>query len=87
MNARQYRKKPLPVSAFLWDGAVCYDHLPAGTIHSVYTALDGAAVGCIETSEGRVSIRQGTHYIVGPGHGGEFWPVEKSIFEATYESI
>lgn len=83
-----YRKKPLPVGAYLWRGeAFAPSHVPSGTIHSIYTMYDGSIEATIETSEGAVKIASGQHYIVGPGAGGEFWPVRKDIFEMTYEAL
>ncbi len=87
-SPRQYRKKPLPVTAYLWQGeAFGPSHLPPGKIHSIYTMLGGRVLGTINTAEGPVTIAMGEHYIVGPGAGGEFWPVRKDIFEETYERI
>lgn len=83
----KYIKRPIPVEAFLWRGETNIPGMPPGTIHDVYELLpDGAVGGCIDTLEGRrLEIRSGEHYIVGPGAGGEYWPVRKDIFEATYE--
>lgn len=81
----KYIKKPIAVEAYLWSGnAFAPSHVPPGKIHDIYETLNGAIVGMIDTSEGAVHIRAHHHYIVGPGAGGEFWPVRKDIFEATY---
>lgn len=81
----KYIKRPVPVEAYLWKGeAFAPSHVPPGKIHSVYGTLHGGMLGTLETSEGPVQIRSDWHYIVGPGAGGEFWPVRKDIFEATY---
>lgn len=85
-SPRQYRKKPIAITAYLWDGqAFGPSHVPPGKIHSIYDTIHGGLLGTLETSEGPVNIRSEWHYIVGPGAGGEFWPVRKDIFEATYE--
>lgn len=85
-DPRQYRKKPVAVTAFLWQGeAFGPSHIPPGKIHSIYEMLDSRVIGTLNTAEGPVSITSGNHYIVGPGAGGEFWPVRKDIFEETYE--
>lgn len=85
-NPMLYKKKPLPVMAYLWDGAVFPpSHVPPGTIHTAYEIIGGVVGGHINTREGVLKITAGEHYIVGPGAEGEFWPVKKSIFEATYE--
>jgi hypothetical protein len=85
-NPQLYKKKPLPVMAYLWDGAAFSpSHVPPGTVHSIYELPSGQRGGHINTREGVLTIFAGEHYIVGPGAEGEFWPVKKSIFEATYE--
>lgn len=82
----KYIKRPIPVEAFLWRGEVTVDGMPFGTIHDVYELIpDGQVGGFIDTLEARtLEIRSGEHYIVGPGYDGEYWPVRKDIFEATY---
>jgi len=52
------------------------------------TVLAGQAPtgGTIPTLEGDHTYEAGD-YIAGPGQAGEFWPVKRSIFEATYEPI
>ena len=85
-NPMLYKKKPLPVMAYLWDGAAfAPSHVPPGLIHSTYEILGGRIGGLINTREGVLGIISGEHYVVGPGAEGEFWPVKKSIFEAAYE--
>lgn len=83
---RTYRKKPIDVKAYLWEGDINLD-LPAGTIHSIYEMSEGHIYGKIRSREGELTIRAGEHYIVGPGAKGEYWPVEREIFEATYEEF
>lgn len=39
--------------------------------------------GVIPTLEGTHTFEEGD-YIAGPGTAGEFWPVKRAIFEATY---
>lgn len=39
--------------------------------------------GIMATLEGDHTFEEGD-YICGPGAGGEFWPVKRAIFEATY---
>jgi hypothetical protein len=50
------------------------------------TVRAGQAIraGVIPTLEGDHSFEAGD-YICGPGAAGEFWPVKRAIFEATYE--
>lgn len=52
------------------------------------TVRAGRAIrsGVIATLEGRMSFEAGD-YICGPGAGGEFWPVKRDIFEATYAEV
>jgi hypothetical protein len=51
----------------------------------VATVQAGQAIsaGIIPTLEGDHSYEAGD-YIAGPGQAGEYWPVKRSIFEATY---
>ena len=44
------------------------------------------APGIIPTLEGDHSYEAGD-YICGPGQAGEYWPVRRSIFEATYVPV
>lgn len=52
----------------------------------VATVRAGRAIrgGTIPTLEGEHTFETGD-YIAGPGAAGEFWPVKRAIFEATYE--
>lgn len=51
----------------------------------VATVKAGKAIqgGTIPTLEGDHTFEAGD-YICGPGAAGEFWPVRRDIFEATY---
>jgi hypothetical protein len=81
----RYVKKPVPVEAFIWNGSPFLpSHVPPGKVHDVYETLNGGVMGILDTDTGRANIRAHHHYIVGPGAGGEFWPVKKDIFERTY---
>lgn len=42
--------------------------------------------GTISTLEGVHTFEAGD-YIAGPGQAGEYWPVKRSIFEATYQAL
>jgi len=44
------------------------------------------ASGTIPTLEGEHTFEAGD-YIAGPGAAGEYWPVKKAIFEATYVPV
>ena len=52
------------------------------------TVRAGRAVrgGVLPTLEGDHTFEAGD-YIAGPGAAGEFWPVRKDIFEATYAEV
>ena len=74
-------KKPVPVEARRFDPAADYDEAL-----SVTTWCGGRPVdeGCeIGTLEGTMLARPGDWII--KGIRGEFYPVERSIFEETYE--
>lgn len=76
-----YVKKPIPVTAIQWNGYQDNEKCkPAVITRSGSSGWSGFE---IETLEGWLKLVPGC-YIVGPGYKGEFWPVEKEIFEATY---
>lgn len=49
-------------------------------------ARRATASGDIETPEGVMHYETGD-YIVGPGVGGEYWPVKRLIFEESYSVV
>ena len=53
--------------------------------HKTAKVRAGQAIrsGTIPTLEGDHTFEAGD-YICGPGAAGEFWPVKRAIFEATY---
>ena len=79
-----YRKKPIPVRAVRWfgpeDDAACRPAMITPSGDPSFTGYE------IETLEGWLRLTPGC-WIVGPGHKGEYWPVQADIFEATYEEI
>ena len=89
----KYRKKPIVIEAELFemgmeDGYACY-HLMGDFIG--FYEKGGALpktnrVPAIKTLEGWYEVQVGKHYIV-TGIKGERYPVEKEIFEETYELV
>lgn len=83
----KYRKKPIVIDAVMFelgteDG---YDKF--------LESLGGGVRGIkmvekpyIQTLEGHYPVEEGRHYIV-TGVRGERYPVEKEIFEETYELV
>ena len=49
-------------------------------------AYQAETEGTIETLEGAMHYQPGD-WILGPGAGGEFWPVRDDVFRATYEEV
>lgn len=87
MNQGYAIKKPIPVQFAQWEGR--YGEPPQvkqpgpGLEHLL--PVDGLLnSGIIETPEGPHVIREGD-YVMGPGAAGEYWPIRKEIFEATYD--
>ncbi len=84
---KKYRKNPVEVEAILLTEnniEFVYDwlksnHCRVGKPNSVKELL-------IETPEGAMRAKAGQHYIV-KGVKGEFYPVEKDIFECTYDEV
>lgn len=91
----KYRKKPIVVEAELFemgmeDGYGCY--LLDGQFIGFFESGEGRALPksakkpAIKTLEGWYEVEEGNHYIV-TGIKGERYPVEKEIFEESYELI
>jgi hypothetical protein len=61
---------------------------PVREYRKTATVMAGQAPtgGTIPTLEGDHTYEAGD-YIAGPGQAGEFWPVKRAIFEATYEPL
>lgn len=71
-----YVKKRIPVQAIQWYQPVFHPEVQVE-----------AKTGCyfIWTIENqRLYLTEGC-WIVGPGHKGEYWPVDNEVFAATYE--
>jgi hypothetical protein len=89
----KYRKKPIVVEAELFemgmeDGYGCYQ---LDTTFIGFCKKDGALPKCnrkpaIKTLEGWYEVEVGKHYIV-TGIKGERYPVEKEIFEESYDLV
>lgn len=81
-NARRYRKKPVVIRAWRWDGedmwglqAFCGDAviIPDGEFPR------------IRTMEGDMTVNPGDYVI--RGVRGEFYPCNGDIFRETYEEV
>ena len=91
----KYKKKPIVIEAELFemgmeDGFACYfldgkfiGHFESGNGKALPKACRKPA---IKTLEGWYEVEVGKHYIV-TGVRGERYPVEKEIFEETYELV
>ena len=98
-ESKQYKKKPVVISAILWDGSI------QATIKSlefmeqnVFTNYDKTSKAfmdyhqsCvvdgfkIKTLEGDITASVGDYII--KGVQGEFYPCKPDIFEQTYETV
>jgi len=87
MNEGYAIKKPIPVHFVQWEGK--YGHpeqvkMPGPGLEHLLPVDGLLNSGIIETPEGPHVIREGD-YVMGPGAAGEYWPIRKEIFEATYD--
>jgi len=88
MEVKKYVKKPIPVEAVL----LSFENIfkvkewieSYGIRCKILEENDGEICLMIETLEGDMIAKPEKHYIV-KGIKNEFYPVEKSIFEETYE--
>jgi len=74
-----YVKKPIPVRAVQWNGPEDNEKCEPAFITTCPNGYE------IATYEGWLKLIPGS-YVVGPGAKGEYWPVEREIFEKTYVS-
>jgi hypothetical protein len=88
---RQYRKKPVVVTAMRYDGTrasatriVAWAGGASGMIDEVTHAGHGYRLS-IATLEGEMQARPGDYLI--RGLAGEFYPCKPNIFEASYERV
>ena len=85
-----YVKKAIPVQAIQWNGPEDNEKVMPAIVDKINVDRAGGelAIGFdayrIQTLEGWLNLVPGS-YIVGPGHKGEYWPVDREIFEATYQ--
>ena len=83
----RYRKKPVEIQAWQWDGDPCSLKEAPEWVHVEieFNGTEGEADVWIETLEGNMTVSPGD-YIV-KGVFGELYPCKPNIFEATYEAI
>jgi len=88
---RVFRKKPIEVTAFLWNGSndimEWANNVSMGSRTSLhYRWLENTyETLTIKTLEGEMNVAKGDWVIC--GIQGEFYPCKPDIFEATYEEI
>ena len=91
---KQYRKKPVVVTAIQWDGKNLEEIKDFVGDSLNYSILDTAwEVGkgipyvymAIKTLEGSMEVSKGDYVI--KGVKGEFYPCKPDIFERTYEEV
>lgn len=84
---REYRKKPVVISAVLWDGndRTWQSVLDLADKHAdaLFVNADGSAT--IETLEGAHRANVGDYII--RGVKGELYPCKPDIFAATYDEV
>ena len=89
-NVKQYRKKPVVIEAFLWNGKSIeeLDTFMGEQKHD-YTnepkGRNGGYLVNIKTLEGIMTANIGDYII--KGVKGEFYPCKPDIFQATYEEV
>lgn len=86
MSAKSYRKKPVVVDAWQWDGSDNEAYLITAWIGQAQVRWDptGTRIG-IHTLEGTMWASPGDFII--KGIQGEFYPCKPDIFWGTYDEI
>lgn len=86
--ANLFRKKPINVEAIQYVGGFMSWHDIRDFVGKAlfpYMIEPNSEDIMIETEEGRMRAHVGDWIV--KGSFGEFWPVKKEIFEATYEAV
>lgn len=78
---KKYRKKPVEIEAFQWDGK---DLMLLNHFVETGIIVDSGAV-YIPTFEGNMIVSAGDYII--KGVNGEFYSCKPDIFEKTYEIV
>jgi hypothetical protein len=86
----QYRKKPVVIEAWLFNGQDRYawpDWLKwdQGVFYRLTDETEGVGTVHIPTLEGEMTAQRGDWII--KGIKGELYPCKPDIFEATYEAV
>lgn len=94
MNPSRFRKKPVEIEAFGYDGTNSSEVVAWADTERVFTVPDGpdrdlrrpdSALLVIQTLEGMLTATVGDWII--RGVAGEFYPCKPDIFDATYEAV
>ncbi len=87
----KYRKKPVIIDAWQWDGSegmaiqLIQNNTVKGSVQKVLEGETPTVAFRIFTLEGAMSVSEGDYII--RGVEGEFYPCKPNIFEKTYESV
>lgn len=90
----KYRKKPVVIEAFQYDGDIANINAPEWAIAAInngamfYDSEDSEKPTCelfIRTLEGNHHVSVGDYII--QGVNGELYPCKPDIFEKTYEKV
>lgn len=86
----KYRKKPVVIDAFQWDGVAPYEDWPEWLKDAYNTPFEQtgsffflASAACLSTLEGNHNISLGDYII--RGDKGELYACKPDIFAMTYE--
>ncbi len=77
----KYRKKPIIVEAYQWDGETIEDYMDCNPTN--HPLLSNNVV--LKTLEGNMLIKKGDWVI--KGIKGEYYVCKPDIFEMTYEKV
>jgi len=81
----RFRKKPVVVEAWQWDGYSAAPNRPHWLQGPNVTADHNEETLLISTLEGRMTASRGDWII--RGVKGELYPCKPDVFEATYEPV
>jgi hypothetical protein len=82
---KQYRKKPVLISAVRWDGNINTRNFLTDWLGDSFITDGDYERPAIKTLEGTMRVNLGDYII--QGVQGEFYPCKPDIFKATYEEV
>lgn len=84
-NIKKYVKRPIAIEALQYTGSNRQELLDFTEGKAIFVDKNGRIELIIHTLEGDMTAIPGCYIVRGPK--GEYYPVQQTIFEETYEEV